>query len=482
MMVHIFFPESASGWNGVPSQVPSRDPNNDVMADLFPSVEMLNGEHLQTMLEDRRICSQFPDVEGYYFTVPHDAHEALTRIVTQGLLGPIDVWIGWANNAVPEQNWQEMASKDVFEDLSPHLLSDISDYNFEGVPSFLRDTFLRDGASVVGLPLSTTVYRFMHTNDQSFVNLPPVASWDEYLAELDRLEAERASGSDKFASIQPFCLLGYGQSEETDSLLRSSLVATIASSFLQVKGPEDLLEVGAGQNMLPLFHKEGWEQSAHIFLRLLNHSVPHNVAPSSCMLMWGRAPTVSSTFNFTVVGSWLVHNRKADQSSRMLTCITTIECPASVAWEGHNQRIVPAQPVITSVTQVAIERRSNKKNDAWKFLLYLQSDDVYLSNLAQGAFSLIDPDRVTAAGLYKHISERMPQLHQSGLIVDMPRAISLLESLRSVQLSPTQSMMAMINTFTGPAFRIIYNELAFVADNLYCMRYADFGTLMCSLP
>lgn len=93
-MVHIYFPESAAGWSGVPSDVPSRDPNNDVAADIFPSVEMLNGEHLKTMLEDRRVCSQFPDIEGYYFTVPNGIREALPRIITQGLCSPTNVSAG----------------------------------------------------------------------------------------------------------------------------------------------------------------------------------------------------------------------------------------------------------------------------------------------------------------------------------------------------------------------------------------------------
>ena len=115
----------------------------------------------------------------------------------------------------------------------------------------------------------------------------------------------------------------------------------------------------------------------------------------------------------------------------------------------------------------------------------LQSNDVYLSNVAQGVFTLFDDMRLgsidnAAIELHDFISERMPTLNQSGLIVDMSRANSLLESLLSDQLAPATSMMAMVNTFTGPVFRQIHNTLVFVADRLFCMRYADFG--MCRSP
>ena len=91
--VHIFFPEGASGWSGSTGACSARSPSNDADSDIFPSVEMLDGEHLKTMHADRQACSDYPEIEGYYFTLPNDLNKALPRVLTQGLLGPMDAWV-----------------------------------------------------------------------------------------------------------------------------------------------------------------------------------------------------------------------------------------------------------------------------------------------------------------------------------------------------------------------------------------------------
>ena len=168
--------------------------------DTYPGVE-----------EERRICSQYPLIEGYYLfgtggnmgPGSKDWGAPIKTAIVQGLLGPIDVWLSLAAQEVPNLLWDKLSRGDLFEDLSSRLAQD--SYDFTSVPGSVRDYFLTDGSVRTSLPTKANVFHLVHNDD--YVNLPPgAATWDELLVEVRRLSAEDRDGDGE--PDKPVCLPG----------------------------------------------------------------------------------------------------------------------------------------------------------------------------------------------------------------------------------------------------------------------------------
>jgi len=465
------------------------NPQNDAASSIFPSVEMLDGIHLRKQREDRDVCKLFPDIEGNYYTLPNDLEKALPRVISQGLLGPMDVWIGWANHEVPSELWRNVSAKDIYTDLSPYL-ENTSAYDIQGVPSLLRDTFLRDQTALVGLPLHANLLRLVH--DASIVNLQSSATWEEYLAEAQRIAALDRNG-DGLPDRYSFCSGGPDEA--------APLLASIASSLLQVAGSQDVLEMSLsrGSEMRSLLGSTGWARAADIYTQLLQLSNPvkdgAGFSRQLCAMAWTEEKPSPSWVD-SVVGSSMVDNRQIGEGAGVVRCFSRSECPRSIRRATDGTRINPARSVVTSLTHAAVERRSNRKEEAFQLLLYLQSDDVYLSNLAMGVFGVTHREHANASRVVQHITQRMPQLNASGQILaksDEARTgpadwvrigLSLGMGLTDVQndiqyifdqqLHQIQNAMTMLSIMTGPAFKAAGVQLRQVATNLQCLAFADF--------
>jgi hypothetical protein len=124
-----------------------------------------------------------------------------------------------------EDDWSSRP-EDVAAGLTPFLSS--SDFDWLSVLPVVRELFATSGSSVVSLPMDIDAVVLLHQD--THVNLPLVATWEEYVAELRRLSLQDRDGDG--VADKPFCLRGGGKDHA------STLLLYIATSFFQVRGQQ----------------------------------------------------------------------------------------------------------------------------------------------------------------------------------------------------------------------------------------------------
>jgi len=125
-----------------------------------------------------------------------------------------------------EDDWNSRPDS-VAADLTPFLST--SEFDWLSVLPIVREVFATSGTSVVSLPMDIDAVVLLHQD--THVNLPLVATWDEYVAELRRLSLQDRDGDG--VADKPFCFRGGG-----GSFLQYALLTYIATSFFQVRGQQ----------------------------------------------------------------------------------------------------------------------------------------------------------------------------------------------------------------------------------------------------
>ena len=123
-----------------------------------------------------------------------------------------------------EDDWSSRP-EDVAADLTPFLSS--SDFDWLSVLPAVRELFATSGSSVVSLPMDIDALVLLHQD--THVNLPLVATWEEYVAELRRLSLQDRDGDG--VADKPFCL-------RRGDVLAPNFLLYIATSFFQVRGQQ----------------------------------------------------------------------------------------------------------------------------------------------------------------------------------------------------------------------------------------------------
>ena len=129
-----------------------------------------------------------------------------------------------------EDDWSSRP-EDVAADLTPFLSS--SDFDWLSVLPVVRELFATSGSSVVSLPFDIDTVVLLHQD--THVNLPLVATWEEYVAELRRLSLQDRDGDG--VADKPFCF--------RNSVLAPNFLLYIATSFFQVRGQQVDFREGA---------------------------------------------------------------------------------------------------------------------------------------------------------------------------------------------------------------------------------------------
>ena len=214
--------------------------------------------------EDRwKMCEPFGG--NLYLAHEWDMHKADG---TQGFLGGMDVQFQMfgASGLLPARNdwccehdWTAQP-EDVKTDLTPFLTQ--SDFDWLSVLPALRDIFCTSGQSVTALPMDIDALVMMHQDRH--VNLPPVATWQELIAELRRLAEIDRNGDG--AADNPYCSR---QGPAHVGLGFERLIFFIATSFFQVRGQFDTTSVDL-KNLESLQGLAGWREAASIFIDIKN--------------------------------------------------------------------------------------------------------------------------------------------------------------------------------------------------------------------
>jgi hypothetical protein len=127
---------------------------------------------------------------------------------------------------ISEDDWSGR-QKDVKVDLVPFVIS--SEFDWLSVLPVVREIFAKDqdGKSVMALPMDIDAMLLFHQDKH--VNLPPVATWQEYIAEVRRLSSEDRD-SDGVAD-KSFC-------PRSGVVGKYHLLHFIVTSFYQVRGQQ----------------------------------------------------------------------------------------------------------------------------------------------------------------------------------------------------------------------------------------------------
>ena len=136
---------------------------------------------------------------------------------------------------------------DVFEDLTPFIAAGFNATTIRGqdiVPSYayaetipvLRNVYVRDGTSVIGLPSGYDALHLVHRPE--ILRLPEVGdntavTWQEYISALQAEQTARPDRDGDGIPDKPLCL------KSTCLFGRTSLFNIIAASFFQVHGPHE---------------------------------------------------------------------------------------------------------------------------------------------------------------------------------------------------------------------------------------------------
>ena len=156
-----------------------------------------------TLVNDQHVCSEYPDVEGFYvegFTGITSPKEGLRDAHIRGLLGPMDVWLAIGHQSgVPRTESVNYTESDIHEDLTPWL-SHQTAISFEEIPAVLRSNFNKDGDKITSLPFQVNSKAFFYHSDQVSASVDATLkdggaiTWDELLAEIERLNSEARDG------------------------------------------------------------------------------------------------------------------------------------------------------------------------------------------------------------------------------------------------------------------------------------------------
>jgi len=355
----------------------------------------------------------------------------MTALTAARAGGIADVYIAHRTDWVldPRAVSERVELDDVFEDLTPLISSGLNatepggdppSFNFQSVAPLLRETFLRSGTSIFGLPTGYELWHMVH-NPLYLPTVPAVAdgvavSWDELIALLQNITVDRDGDGiiDKPLCVRDACDLGSGM------LVITQLVA---STIFQVNGPHENAWFDP-VTFEPIVDSPGFVELMRVLGLLLNlvdlsepscaeplrgsgmnpyevrystdedryHSAAYQFQRGRCVALIGYAlnepvpsPTTSVGSPNVALDATLGRTRFRNNESFVPCTIRGGVCPRGVPLRNDpSVTINPVAPYLSSVTFNAIDKRSLLKTEAWRFVSYLMRDEVLAQNFVTG--------------------------------------------------------------------------------------------------
>lgn len=333
------------------------------------------------------MCVRDAEVGPIIAIGPSRESEALPHIhraMALGLFGGMDVYDIPTNYAIPPKTARErlISNSDVFEDLNPYIGAgftrsasiDPSSVDVQGdMLPILRDVYLTSGDALVGIPHSIYAVHLVHNPEH--MQLGAISTWDEYIAELERLDGIDRDGDG--VGDKPFCLPASALSWSL------YLLETIAASFFQVLGPQNVRHFDtSGGSMASNLNTAAMREALRVFRRiwLLTDLTFSATAYERgvCVASLKPLAVVGSYSPNTVVGSTMVYAK----GGRFVQC-TPVLCPRAIT-SSSGQSINPAPLLVYGGVQTSIDKLSLLKDKAWEWISFLQHSEVSFSMLVQG--------------------------------------------------------------------------------------------------
>ena len=150
-------------------------------------------------------------------------------------------------------------------------------------------------------------------------------------------------------------------------------------------------------------------------------------AAGRCVLFFTLALEEYPLSPASFVGTPVVHNRRVGADGALVACTPGL-CPSAVL-RDDGQLINLARPVISRMGHVAIDQRSNRKDWGWRWIQYLQTDDVWFSLAMQSKVTPMTNAQFDSSNWISFIENRLPTLLDKGLLPDNATAVRLAASM-----------------------------------------------------
>jgi hypothetical protein len=306
------------------------------------------------------------------------------RAMTRGLFGGMDAYDIPSTYALDPgyRAVHTIEGGDFFEDLNPYFakglapgatidppLVDVQG----GMLPILRDAYLTSGDALIGIPHTLNAVHLVHQPEH--VQLAEVSSWDEYIAELLRLDGVDRDGDG--VGDKPFCLPSSANSWAL------YLLEIIVGSFFQIAGPQDVRHFDlADAKMASTLNTPAMTEALRVFRQIwmLTDLTFDATAYKTGACVAGLSPVMREQPHSpnTVVGTPHVHAK----GGALVPC-TQANCPRALVSTGGSF-VNPVPFLVLGCVHYSIDQRSLLKDEAWALLSFLHHPEVQFSMLTQG--------------------------------------------------------------------------------------------------